>query len=125
MSKIKTGSFTSAAGAAETIALGFKPDYVKIFNSTIAVDGIMMTEWFGADAGDEVAFNTYRANAGGSAVSPLYDATATTTGPISTTSSTPSVSGEALTFSGEEGFTIDADWLTTSDLVWWIAMKSD
>ena len=125
MAKIKIGTFTSAAGAAETINTGFKPDYVKVINQNASTDGIMMVEWFGATQGDEKAFHTFSSNAAGAVISPLYDATATTTGPISNTGSEPSVSAGALTFSGEEGFIVDADFLDASDVVWYVALQSD
>lgn len=124
MAKIKTGTFTSD-GNAESIALGFKPDYIRVFNDSTSTDGVIIFEWFGATAGNEKGFKTFSSDAAGAVISPVYDATATDGGASTKTGSTPAVSGETLSFTGEEGFTISAGFMDSTDDIWWIAMQSD
>lgn len=109
---MKTGTFTSAAGAIETIDIGFSPDYFVLINQTTATK----LEWFGSDQGDAKNFDldvdnfTYTSSGG-----PL----ATQTG------STPVLTGDTLNTVGKEGLTVAAAFLTTADVCWWAAFKSD
>ena len=112
-SKFKSGTFTSASGGAESIDLGFAPDKVVLFNQNATTNEVIRVDWYGSEMGDGKEFKTF--------ISLGASYAASGGNIISATTSSPSVSDGKLSFSGKEGFTIDADFLDSGDVCWWEA----
>ena len=119
--KYQTGTFTSAAGAAETVGVGFAPDKVILFNQNAATGEVIKVEWFGALMGDAKEFHATIIVDSGSTADASQAYISSGGNVITKTGSTPSISGDTLSFSGEEGFTVATGFLDTADVCWWEA----
>jgi len=125
MSQFNTGTLTVTSGSvAEDVAVGFAPDKVVLWSQNATTGEKIRVDWFGSDMGDSKQFHTVIVADDGttSDTSAAYVASGGVV--ITKTGSTPSISNDSLTFSGEEGFTIAVGFIDTSDVLWWEAYKS-
>ena len=124
MSLIKTGKFV-ATGSDVNLDLGFIPDYLKLMNQNAAAREIAVIEWFyQLGATKEFQFRKILDNADNTEANFIVN---TSTAEVKATFATVSVtaSPDPVKVEGERGVTIDASWMDDSDVIYYIAIKSD
>jgi hypothetical protein len=124
MAQIRTGHFQSA-GTAYNLVLGFVPTYLKLVNQNAADGEVMMIEWFGAEQGNEYAFQTYKHVASGFATTDTTIAAVSTAGWCTAYNANSISTVNPITVSGGKGVTIHADFSDDNDEIWYLAIEAD
>lgn len=123
MPQVKFGHFQSA-GTAYNLELGFIPDYLELINANAVTGEVAVIKWFGAEQGDDKAFQ-YTILVDNGSTGDANFATVASGGHASAFDTQTVNTSNPVKITGEYGVTIAATWMDDDDEIWYVAMQGD